>query len=314
MQSFFKDFMDGLRGSSPANNYRLVATLAEPEGAINALAFNPTGTSLASDGDDETVRIWDLASFKCVQALSDIEKQWGQITVLKFAQMGPDVSTEWLCFGTGFGMFVVYRRARKSTYFVELLRLKVFTSGDSVESFSFNPHFRRLAVGSHNGTLKVFELEGNGRDLTLLWDDRYDDMIIQSLVFVDQGEHLNIYIMASGDVICRNTDTGEQVYAKRLQSPIGHAEVHHPTVAVVIENMTNGFDLYPFNKPTPSRNFPVETNRLFIKSAVFAENGKIIVTGSDHGKVYIFGTTSSTALQVLKHGGREQLVQVVEVT
>jgi hypothetical protein len=77
--------------------------------------------------------------------------------------------------------------------------------------------------------------------------------------------------------------------------------------------MSNGFDLYPPNRNTPTKTFKVDTNKTFVKAGVFAEKGKTVVCGSDHGKAYIFGTDDGKARQILKHGGNDQMIQAVEV-
>jgi hypothetical protein len=77
--------------------------------------------------------------------------------------------------------------------------------------------------------------------------------------------------------------------------------------------MSNGFDLYPANRTTPTRTFKVDTHRRFVKAGVFAEMGRAVVCGSDHGKVYIFGTDDQKPSQILRHGSAEHMIQAVEV-
>jgi hypothetical protein len=76
--------------------------------------------------------------------------------------------------------------------------------------------------------------------------------------------------------------------------------------------MTSGFDLYSAMRTTPLRSFYIETSRKYIKKGVFGEKGSIVICGSDHGKVYIFGTNKGESLQTLKHG-KGGLIQTVEV-
>ena len=70
--------------AQPTKRYRLVATLEGHDRPINAFSFNLSGTLLASGGDDEEVRIWDLQVFRRYQTLGDHGSTWGQITCIKF--------------------------------------------------------------------------------------------------------------------------------------------------------------------------------------------------------------------------------------
>jgi len=82
---------------------------------------------------------------------------------------------------------------------------------------------------------------------------------------------------------------------------------------VLIDNMRNGFNLYPPNRMTPIRTFKINTRRRFVRNGVFAEMGKVVVCGSDHGSVYVFGIDDGKPRQILTHGGTGQMVQAVEV-
>ena len=108
--------------------YRLVARLDGHKGPINGFAFNNNSSLLASGGkppafesvpqltdvpgDDEVVRVWDVSYFQTIQLITDRNRRWGQITCVKF--INPDTASDWMCFGTGRGRFLVYRRHKKS--------------------------------------------------------------------------------------------------------------------------------------------------------------------------------------------------------
>jgi hypothetical protein len=61
--------------------------------------------------------------------------------------------------------------------------------------------------------------------------------------------------------------------------------------------MTNGFDLYSTSRTTPLRTFEVPMTKIFAKKGVFGEKGNTIVTGSDHGKVYVFAVNKKESIQ-----------------
>src|SRR5260221_9522398 len=49
-----------------------------------------------------------------IQILLDEAHRWGQITCIKFISANGTLSADSLCFGTGCGQFLIYRRTRKS--------------------------------------------------------------------------------------------------------------------------------------------------------------------------------------------------------
>lgn len=82
---------------------------------------------------------------------------------------------------------------------------------------------------------------------------------------------------------------------------------------ILVDNMTDGFDLYSLSRTSPSRSFIVPTTKTFTKNGVFGEKGHTIVTGSDHGKVYVFPVNKTEPIQRLKHGSEGVMIQAVEV-
>ena len=97
------------------------------------------------------------------------------------------------------------------------------------------------------------------------------------------------------------------------QSSSGNVSVCPATGNILIDNMADGFDLYSVNRPAPIRSFPVRSTKKYIKGCVFAENGRAIVCGSDHGKAYVFAIADIQPKQELVHGNRKQMIQTVSV-
>ena len=80
---------------------------------------------------------------------------------------------------------------------------------------------------------------------------------------------------------------------------------------LLIDNMTDGFDLYSVNCPAPIRSFPVRSTKKYVKGGISAEGGRTIVCGSDHGRVYVFTVADAKPKQELLHG--KQMIQAVAV-
>ncbi|PPQ74510.1 hypothetical protein CVT26_007980 [Gymnopilus dilepis] len=326
--------------ASSSESYHFVTSLHGHDGPINTFAFNLGGSLLASGdvmynavayltytGDDETVHIWDLKTFRALQILSDRHSRWGQITVLKFISFDGNpnsMSNEWLFIGTGRGHFMAYRRTRRSASHTNNALYanpegSFSRSFTNLESFSYDSHFGRIAFTSHYGRIKVYHLEKESANLVELWHHELIETIPRAVFFTDRGDSLLVYAMENGTMFDSNSthrlgydsETSAEKYVKSLKTAIGNVDVCSSTGHVVVDNMFNGFDLYSPDRTSPIHTFEVESTTGFVKAAVFGEGGRIVGTGSDHGKVYLFDTSRKLCLQVLRHGHRNQNIQTV---
>ncbi|HEV7737815.1 MAG TPA: hypothetical protein VGO47_10655 [Chlamydiales bacterium] len=93
----------------------------------------------------------------------------------------------------------------------------------------------------------------------------------------------------------------------------GHAAVALKHNQFVVDNGGEGFDIHDLNTGKYIRNLSTGLPlRRYPKQVCYAEDYKVIVTGSDHGKVHLFETLTGQPLQMLKHpdGGLVQTVAV----
>ncbi|PPQ70087.1 hypothetical protein CVT26_013421 [Gymnopilus dilepis] len=311
--SMFEELLCFLNGTSEGR-YRLATTLQGHDAPINCFAFDNSGSLLASGGDDQVVRLWDVDTFRPLQTISDKNGRWGQITVLQFINPagGPSiVGLEWLCIGTGRGQIIIYRRTRKSPIYHELAAKCAFSSDDSVESISYDPNFCRIAITSHYGKVKVCRLKREGGAIVTLWKNSLSETIPRAIFFIEQGKALLVYAMENGAVHYYDAETSTERSVKYLRTAIGNVDVCGTTGNVIVDNMLDGFDLYSPNRSSPIYTFKVDSVKYFVKGVVFGEGGQIIVSGSDHGRVYVFGTRQKELLQSLKHGNREYIIQCI---
>jgi WD40 repeat protein len=129
--------------------------------------------------DDQALRIWDVQGKRQLQALEDKSSRWGQITCIKWLSAAAEGNV--VCFGTGRGLILVYQGGKglvstplllsiigKDSYhcqetFRELSNTTAFSFNDSVESVDYDRNKSRLVVSSHNGKIKMFSVDRNGK-------------------------------------------------------------------------------------------------------------------------------------------------------
>ncbi|KAF8871568.1 hypothetical protein CPB84DRAFT_1753947 [Gymnopilus junonius] len=145
--------------------------------------------------------------------------------------------------------------------FMEVSSLRVFSLGDSVENFAFDHHHQHMAISSHYGKIRMLQYQ-QGKFVEL-WEDELLDAIPRALFFSDNGHSLTIYAMETG--------------------MIGYISQCQVMGNILVNNMHDGFDIYPPNCYVLSCTYCVESVRTYFKAGVFGEGGKIVVCGSDHG-------------------------------
>lgn len=80
-----------------------------------------------------------------------------------------------------------------------------------------------------------------------------------------------------------------------------------------MDNVCDGFDLHQLDNGAYIRTFLTgDAKSVVPKQVIFSEDTKVVIGGSDHGKVYIFDRRTGKVFQVLDHGSTG-LVQTVMV-
>ncbi|KAF8898280.1 WD40-repeat-containing domain protein [Gymnopilus junonius] len=306
-----KGFKYFLKATPHSNVYVKYARFLGLKGPINCLSFNRDGALLArvSIGDDETVRIWDVSTKKCKEVLEDPGQRWGQVTCLVWLGGKVKEDTQQLAFGTGRGFLIIFCQNHcngRDCYY------RVFAPSDPVEAVDYDIQTSRLAVSSHHGNVTLYEVGRNGTMLRLWASNVESDgnaYIASSVRFYDSGCKLLIFVLETGEMICRDVKSGKEDWRKVLKSGVGHASISLDGQLLLIENLARGFDLYHLPCSSPSHSFPILTNKRCIKDGVFAEGSSVVVCGSDHGEIYTFSLSSLEPKQVLKQGGKNTEVQ-----
>src|SRR5258705_423497 len=93
----------------------------------------------------------------------------------------------------------------------------------------------------------------------------------------------------------------------------GHACICPDGRLVLIEALHRGVDLYELPGSSPSCTFAIPSTRRCTKDVGFAEGATVIISGSDHGKIYVFSVDRPEPIQTLKQAGARSLIQALDV-
>jgi WD40 repeat protein len=133
-----------------------VATLTGHTSTVHSAAFSPDGTTLASSSYDRTIRLWDVSSARTVAVLK------GHTSAVMSVAFSPDGR---LLASGGGGASTAFGNDYPDDHTVRLWdvarRTNVATltgHTGTVRSVAFSPDGTTLASGSHDGTVRLWQI------------------------------------------------------------------------------------------------------------------------------------------------------------
>ncbi|KZS90610.1 WD40 repeat-like protein [Sistotremastrum niveocremeum HHB9708] len=286
-------------------NYALAKRLTGHSATVNCFAFDSQGQLMASGGDDQRVIIWSMDKLVKFQEISN--DSWGQITCLQW--LGEESSaSKTLCFGCGRGLIHLYHQTVPGEKFTERCTIP-YQARTSIEAMAYDTQGRRLVVATAHGDIGLWLVPKGGGAPSQSWNASLfgTDAVVRGLVFDEDQSSVDVFCTETGTIHTFDIETGTQSSTpyRIAESRIGSI-CHAPTKRyVLIDNLGDGCSMYHYTKTKLElvRSFDViRKGKLFPFKAVFAESATLAVSGSDHGKVYIFDATTSRLTQVLCHG------------
>ncbi|PIL35886.1 hypothetical protein GSI_01546 [Ganoderma sinense ZZ0214-1] len=295
--------------ASSGGRYRPIATFNNNLRGVNSLSFSRDGHYLASGGGDG-VKLWDLRT-KLAVPTPPHRETLGPVTRVLWVG-GSDAVYPTLCYGTGLGYLCLWNQGARSDRFIEVFEKRL---ADGVEITALgcangNGTDVHIAVGTRKCVIQVFQYDGRG-DVSPIFSIRLERVVPSALEFTSDLRDVLVFGMYDGAMYTLGSNSGKVIKSKSLGQKIGYASLPPKQHLVVLDNISNGFDLWDLDAGTHLCTFPTGTPTRFLpRQVVFAERWKSIVAGSDHGAVYVFDRTTGAPLDVLHHAAKG-LVQTV---
>ncbi|KAF8583370.1 hypothetical protein K439DRAFT_1617579 [Ramaria rubella] len=282
------------------HQYKLVATLKGHQDAINSLALSMTGNILASGGDG--VKLWDIQSKTQLTTLKQNLLARGPMIQMNIWAM----ARLWVIWSSGLRILEImtYGIYCSKGNFEEITAKRLGT-GCELTCITHNPVCDarpRIAIATHGqyGASMEGRCQGNIAFRVFCatqWDCTKSNAPNKEFLNKD----ILVFGLFDGNMHVLRGEMGKSWLLMSLDQeyhtydPSGSAAISNKCNQCVIDNTTDGFDLYwlgngayirTFNTGKPRRNVP--------KQVTFGEDGKAIVGGSDHGVAYVFDQVKGT--------------------
>lgn len=176
---------------SDPSQYRLAGTLSDHAKSVICVSVNERRTLLASGSEDQSTKIWDLRTRKCVQTLRG--RTWGQITCLQWLGV-----TAALSFGTGRGLIAIYKPDEQGR-FHEITVARAFDES-MVEALSYDATNGRLGATSHHGLIRLWRMTLDEGNLEVIWTSPKWTAIPRSIQFLDNDRSFAIFGLENGEM------------------------------------------------------------------------------------------------------------------
>ncbi|KAK0487937.1 WD40-repeat-containing domain protein [Armillaria novae-zelandiae] len=288
--------------TSHDNTYTLSRTLDSSQGAILSLGSTEDGNYLAAGGTGGTT-LWNLSENRQLTRPAG-PGQRGATTVLMWIRR-TDEPREILYFGTQNGYVVCWKQLlERSEDFEERMSFQLHNPGE-ITGIDFDSTSNRLAVANRNGTVVLFSVESS---MVPLGSISIQHHVPKTLTFGEvsgNGGRRDLLVFGLGGriSILKHQDETLLIHATlEVSGMIGHAAITTTKDVICIDDPAEGAAIYKLQDGAPRvRTFavPVKKSRR-PRQVAFGEGGKVVVSGSDHGVVYVYERRTGAKMNELK--------------
>ncbi|KAK0479120.1 WD40-repeat-containing domain protein [Armillaria novae-zelandiae] len=275
--------------TSPKPHYALENTLRGHRGAVLCLSATTSGAMLASGGTDG-VKLWRLDKMTKIRTPAE-------------------AGLRALAFGTQAGYVVCWKEEEGEFVEVDCARL---ANTSEITSIGFDQASNCIAIASRAGVVQLCGLD-NSKRLSAIFTVSMQNHLPKTIAFsttpkAGGGRPMIMFGMHDGLISDGKVETTQNVGAK-----IGHAAVDLQKGVFCLDLPDEGAALYKVGDGTRIRTFPVPVKKSARpRQVTFAEECRVVISGSDHSIVYAFDRSSEEAEMLVT--GNVERVQTVMAT
>jgi WD40 repeat protein len=245
--------------------------MAGQQWRINAVAFSSDGNSVASASADGTIVVWDTASRSVQDVWSPQSRRAGALYANQIAFGDKDV------------VVAALRNGELRTY--DWRAKKEIGTGDSslagaATALAVSPDGQRAAMGAADGTMLLYDVAGN-REVA----KRHDGTAAINAVVFDAQERV-VTAGADGDVRIVPFSAGPTIAtpARPANAPPAVTVAFSAPAKLIAATYANGTVSFFTRDGDSIASFGTGTTARVTTSS-FSGDGKVLVTGSDDGRV-----------------------------
>ncbi|KAJ7253303.1 WD40-repeat-containing domain protein [Mycena haematopus] len=292
--------------------YLAAGVLPGHQGSVTCLQATEDGRLLASGGTDG-VKIWDLQKMRMVRRPTGVGSRGATSALLWIRR--EDHPGEILAYGTQTGLVVCWRQTAGTFEEVNVFQLAELAE---ITGLAFDSTSNRLAVCHRQSVIQVHELDEK------LNPDPVFSIVIKNFLpkalsfageLKGKQKELLAFGFHDGKVLTLNAETGEVIRSRQIGSMIGSADYNQRRGVFCIDDPFQGTVLYRADTETRVRTFEVKLTKPSPRprQVCFADDCSSVVSGSDHGVVYIFDRRSGETVDTLRIDANDW-VQTVTAT
>ncbi|KAJ7718910.1 WD40-repeat-containing domain protein [Mycena metata] len=296
------------------NRYSLHAKLRGHSGGIFKLRPTEDGRLLASGGTDGT-KVWDLKTMHELESPKSPVVR-GASTAFVWIKREDDLS-EALLYGTQNGYLVGWKEGKINARTMIARYCIHVVNPAEITDLAFDAPSNRLAVCHRGGVVQVYTVSA---DMTLqpIFTQQLNNFTPRAIAFGPMwGNERDIVVFGlyGGHVYTfrgNNGNTTGQTW--NVGAHIGDIALDNRKNVLCMDDPSSGTNLYRLDDHTRVKRFPVPvTKQSRLRQVALLEECKFVVSGSDHGIVYVFDRRSGNIIEVLRVDTREW-VQTVAVS